>query len=154
MQKREERGGERFRRAASDHRLRLPIEVEIVETLVRARERLAKRRHAHDRRVLIVLFENAARRSLKNFPRPVFIGKALAEIDRAMLVRKRRHDGEDRDGAARESRVEGSVHHRAGPLHIRRPGQEALATRLDNKRKGRPKAALTVKVRVKLLCET
>ena len=78
------------------------------------RDRLAQRRHARHRRILVV--PGAHRRGDEVDQRRVdrIVGKALAEVDGAVLLGERRHHAEDRGargGQLRTNRDEGGRRH-------------------------------------------
>jgi hypothetical protein len=66
-----------------------------VERLGLGCDRLAQRRHAGHRRVLVVAGAHRLRHRVDQARVAVEVGKALAQVDRTVLLRQRRHDGED-----------------------------------------------------------
>ena len=94
---------------AGRHRdLRDRVVAAAVQLLDLRRQRFAQCEHAGHRRVLVVALTHVARDGVDQRGRGIKIGKPLRQIDRADLVRKARHDGENADAARRELRRYGS----------------------------------------------
>jgi hypothetical protein len=68
-------------------------------------DRAAELEQARHRRILIRPIAERPRRDLADGKRPVFIGKALPQIDRAMLGSERGHHSEDRGAERAEHRI-------------------------------------------------
>ncbi len=81
--------------------------VETVKTLVGGGDGGAQLRQAGQRRILVALVEQRGGGGLHHVRWAVSVGKALAEIDRAVLLRQGRHDGEDRRAGLFKQRVRG-----------------------------------------------
>ena len=69
------------------------------------RHRLTEFRHAAHRRVLVAAIQQGRGGGMDHISRPIIIGETLPQIDRAMLIGERRHDGEDRGADAGEEFV-------------------------------------------------
>ena len=65
--------------------------------------------HALHRRILVGPFDERPRGGAANRLRAVFVGKALTEIDRAMLARQGRHDRENRGALSGENGIDACV---------------------------------------------
>ena len=83
------------------------IDLEPIEAAVGGGHRLAQFRHAGHRRILVAAVLQRVGRRLHHVRRPVGIGKALAEIDRLVLDRERRHHREDRGADAGQQGIGG-----------------------------------------------
>ena len=73
-----------------------------------------QRRNARHRRVLVQAAAHRVRHRIDQARVAVEIGKPLAQVDRAVLLRERRHDGEDGGADVRQAgdQFGGSVHGR------------------------------------------
>jgi hypothetical protein len=91
-----DRREQRLGRAGRHRDFGIGIDLAAVELLGLARDRLAQRRHAGHRRVLVASFRHRARERIAQRGRAVEIGKALAEIDGLVLDRELAHHREDR----------------------------------------------------------
>ncbi len=94
--------------------------------------RLAQRRHAHHGRVLVGALDHGLGRHAADVLGAVLVGKALAQVDRAMLDGEPRHDLEHGGAEARKNTVR-RFHDRLSPRLQRRAWQmrEARASTRD-----------------------
>ena len=108
MDQREDRGQDRLRRAGGDRDLAGRVVAAAVQRLDLGRHRLAQRRRRRPSadtgcgRSRIAAVDRVEQRRVA-----VEIGKALAEVDRIVLLRERRHHGEDRRADVRQAAGDG-----------------------------------------------
>ena len=103
-------GGDRLRGAHGDDDLGVGVVVEAVPAALMLGDRLAQRRQARPRRVLVVPGPDGGDGRLGHLRRPVGVGEALAEIDRPRPGGQDRHLVEDRGGERLEMGGHGSAH--------------------------------------------
>ena len=120
VQHRHQAGGDRLGGAGGHHHLARPVDLEAVEAAVGGGDRLAQFRHAGHRRILVAAVLQRVGGGLHHVVRAVGVGEALAEIDRVVLDRQRRHHGEDR-GADTGQQGVGGLHLATLPF-LRREG--------------------------------
>ena len=87
LDRREDRRAERLGRAAG-HADLVGVEVEPVMAVVMRRDRLAQRRQPARRRILVRALLQRPRGRVEDLVGPAEIGKALPQVDRAMLARR------------------------------------------------------------------
>jgi hypothetical protein len=85
----QQRRGDRLRGAEGHLHLRLRVELDPVEPALVAGDRLAQRRHARQRRVLVAAVADRRARGLEQRLRAVLVREALAEVDRARALGER-----------------------------------------------------------------
>ncbi len=136
----QDRGEDRLRRAGGDGDVVRRVVAVAVQGLDLGRQRLAQRGHAGHRRVLVVALAHR-RADLLDQPRvAVEVRKALAEVDRAMLLGERRHDREDRRADLRQPAGQGWG---AGGAQLGLTGRSARRRRPSRARSARAAAAPT-----------
>ena len=95
VNQRQQRRGERLGRTRGDEYVATGIEVLTVEAVLMLGDGQEQIRDAATRRILIDAVGDRVAGGLEHRRRPVLVGKALPEIDRAGSGRKGRHLGED-----------------------------------------------------------
>ena len=109
----EQARGQRLGGTRGHHDLALPVDVEAVEAHVVRRYRLAQPGDAHHRRILVRAVLERVMRAPAHVVGAVAVGKALAEIDRAVRARQARHHLEHGRAIAAQDRIAG--------LHVSAP---------------------------------
>ena len=118
VEQRHQAGGDRLGGAGGDDHLRRRVDLQPVEAPVRGRHGLPQLGHAGQRRVLVTVVEQRIGRGPHHIRRPFLVREALAEVDRPVLRRQRRHDGENRGAGGREQGVLGPGDLRSGVLGL------------------------------------
>ena len=93
---------------------RVRVDLEPVEAAVGGGDGVPQFGHAGHRRILVAAVEQRVGGGAEHVLRPVGVGEALAEVDRAVLDGERRHDGEDGGADTGQQLVRG--------LHSASPG--------------------------------
>ena len=114
VQHRHQAGGDRLGGAGGHHHLARPIDLQPIEAAVGGGHRLAQLRHAGHRRILVAAVLQRVGRRLHDVGRAFGVGEALAEVDRVVLDRERRHHREDRGADAGQQGV-GGLHWDTAP---------------------------------------
>ena len=155
MSERLDRSEDRLRRAGRDGHFMLGVVRVAIETRHLGRDRLAQAHDARHQRILVVPRAHRGVDQIDQRGIDRIIGKSLPEIHRAMLVRERRHDSEDRRAGGRQlganverherdiAAVRGSVrgHRPARPTIEPAPSVAAAARRpRRERRRGVPRA--------------
>ena len=107
----QDRGGHPLGRAGADGDLGVRVDVEVPEATLVVGDRLAQCRDPDARGVLVLAVADGADGGLEHLGWSVGVREALAEVDRVVLGRQRRHRGEDRrpDALQAAGQVGGTV---------------------------------------------